>query len=163
MDEVLANEFNSAVEGRWPLSVVFADLDRFKQVNDTYGHPAGDTVLIEIAKLILEVVRASDCVARYGGEEFLMILPGTGVEDAQKVCERLLKRLRATRHVFAAGTLNVTASLGLATLSPSTPFPSVFSLIEAADRSVYAAKRAGRDRLVCYEARRWLPRALGSG
>jgi diguanylate cyclase (GGDEF)-like protein len=163
MDEVLANEFNSAVEGRWPLSVVFADLDRFKQVNDTYGHPAGDTVLIEIAKLLLEVVRASDCVARYGGEEFLMILPGTGVEDAQKVCERLLKRLRATRHVFAAGTLNVTASLGLATLSPSTPFPSVFSLIEAADRSVYAAKRAGRDRLVCYEARRWLPRALGSG
>ncbi len=152
MDDVLAREFDIAVEGRWPLSVVFADLDRFKQVNDTFGHPAGDSVLIATAKVILEVVRSSDCVARYGGEEFLLILPGTGAEDAKWVCERLMKRLRATRHEFAQQTLTVTASLGLATLSPSTPFRSVHSLVEAADRAAYAAKQAGRDRLVCFEA-----------
>jgi diguanylate cyclase (GGDEF)-like protein len=158
MDEVLAKEFAIAVEGRWPLSVVFADLDRFKLVNDNYGHPAGDAVLVESAKVILQVVRASDCVARYGGEEFLLILPGTGADDAIIVCERLLSRLRATRHELAGGAITVTASLGVSTLSPSTPFRSVLSLVEAADQSVYAAKQAGRDRVVRHDQ---LSRAAG--
>ena len=156
MDEILAKEFESARAGGWPLSVVFADLDRFKQVNDTYGHPAGDTVLIETAKLILSAVRTSDCVARYGGEEFVMILPGAGAKDAEIVCDRLLKSLRATRHTLPGGSLVVTASLGLATLSPGNPFPSVLALIEAADRSVYLAKQSGRDRVVCHESARWM-------
>jgi diguanylate cyclase (GGDEF)-like protein len=152
LDQVLEKEFQSAA-GAWPLSIVFADLDRFKQVNDTYGHPAGDTVLIATAKLILEVVRDSDCVARYGGEEFVIVLPGLGLTDAQAVCERLLKRLRNTRHALAAGSLVVTASLGLATHSASTPFSSAAKLIEAADRSVYVAKKAGRDRLICHDSK----------
>jgi len=151
MDEVLAKEFAIAVEGRWPLSVVFADLDRFKLVNDHYGHPAGDAVLVESARVILQVVRASDCVARYGGEEFLLILPGTGADEAIIVCERLLSRLRATRHELDGGAITVTASLGVSTFSPSTPFRSVLSLVEAADQSVYAAKQAGRDRVVRYD------------
>jgi diguanylate cyclase (GGDEF)-like protein len=152
MDEVLAREFANAVEGRWPLSVVFADLDRFKLVNDSYGHPAGDLVLVATAKVILEVLRSSDCVARYGGEEFLLILPGTSALDAKMVCERLMKRLQAIHHESAQGTFTVTASLGLATLSPSTPFRDVHSLIEAADRALYAAKQAGRNQIVCFEA-----------
>jgi diguanylate cyclase (GGDEF)-like protein len=81
LDEVLASEFQSAVAHGWPLSIVFADLDRFTLVNDTYGHLAGDTVLIVAARLILDVVRDSDRVARYGGEEFVIILPGLGDED----------------------------------------------------------------------------------
>ena len=155
LDQVLEKEFQSATAGGWPLSIVFADLDRFKQVNDTYGHPAGDAVLIATAKLILDVVRDTDCVARYGGEEFVIILPGLGLKDAQAVCERLLTRLRSTRHLLAAGPLTVTASLGLVTYSASTPFRSASHLIEAADRSVYGAKKAGRDRLVCHDSRAW--------
>jgi diguanylate cyclase (GGDEF)-like protein len=150
MDQVLEQEFRCAVENTWPLSVVFADLDRFKQVNDTHGHPAGDTVLIAAAKLIVDVVRDTDCVARYGGEEFVIILPGLAAEAAQIVCERLLERFRSTPHTLAAGPIFVTASLGLATYSASTPFRSVAELIEAADRCVYVAKNAGRDQLHCY-------------
>jgi diguanylate cyclase (GGDEF)-like protein len=152
LDQVLEQEFQSATAGGWPLSIVFADLDRFKQVNDTYGHPAGDTVLIATAKLILEVVRDTDCVARYGGEEFVIILPGLALKDAQTVCERLLKRLRSTRHTLAAGPLTVTASLGLATHRAGNPYSSALELIEAADRSVYVAKKEGRDRLVCFDS-----------
>ncbi len=152
LDEVLDREYRSAVAGDWPLSVVFADLDRFKLVNDTYGHPAGDAVLVATAKLILDVVRDSDCVARYGGEEFVIVLPGVAAETAAKICERLLDRLRRARHEFKEASIVATASLGLATHSSRTPFQSVAQLIEAADRSVYAAKKAGRDRLVCFDS-----------
>ena len=154
LDQELQKEFQASISGGWPLSIVFADLDRFKQVNDTYGHRAGDTVLIATEKLILEVVRDTDVVARYGGEEFVIILPGLATKEAEAVCERLLKSLRNTRHAVAAGHLTVTASLGLATHSASTPFRSVAEIIEAADRSVYMAKKAGRDQLICHESRR---------
>jgi diguanylate cyclase (GGDEF)-like protein len=155
LDQLLENEFQGATAGGWPLSIVFVDLDRFKHVNDTYGHPAGDMVLVATAKLILAAVRDTDCVARYGGEEFMIILPGIEMKDAQIVCVRLLKRLRSTRHALADGEVTVTASLGLATHSPSAPFPNVAQFIDAADRSVYAAKQAGRDRLICHDANAW--------
>jgi diguanylate cyclase (GGDEF)-like protein len=151
LDHVLDAEFRSAVAGGWPLSIVFADLDRFKQVNDTYGHPAGDAVLIATANIILDVVRDTDCVARYGGEEFIIILPGLGSDGAKKIGERLLARLRSAHHEVAGGTVIATASLGLATHHPATPFESAAKLLEAADRSVYAAKRQGRNRLVSYD------------
>ncbi|MDB6086509.1 MAG: hypothetical protein JWN43_4390, partial [Gammaproteobacteria bacterium] len=118
LDHVLDQEFRCAVAGGWPLSIVFADLDRFKLVNDTYGHPVGDTVLIATANIIADVVRDTDCVARYGGEEFIIILPGLGSEGARILGERLLMRLRTARHPVAGGTLVTTASLGIATLLP---------------------------------------------
>jgi diguanylate cyclase (GGDEF)-like protein len=152
LDRVLEAEFRSAVAGGWPLSIVFADLDHFKRVNDTYGHPAGDAVLTATASIILDVVRDTDCVARYGGEEFIIILPGLGADGAKKVAERLLNRLRSFHHPVVGGTLVTTASLGLATLHPGAPFDSAAQLLEAADRSVYAAKRRGRDRLVAFDA-----------
>jgi diguanylate cyclase (GGDEF)-like protein len=149
LDEVLEKEFQGAVAGGWPLSVVFADLDRFKHVNDTYGHPAGDEVLMTTARLFLDVLRDTDCVARYGGEEFVIVLPGLAADAARSVCERLLARLRACEHAVAGGTIRVTASLGIATHSGDTPYARVSDMIEAADRCVYAAKKGGRDRLVC--------------
>jgi diguanylate cyclase (GGDEF)-like protein len=153
LDQALDTEFRGAVTGGWPLSIVFIDLDHFKKVNDTHGHPAGDAVLVATAKILLDVVRDTDCVARYGGEEFIIILPGLGSEGAKKICDRLLSRLRAARHEIAGGTVIATASLGLATQHPGAPFASVSQLLEAADRSVYAAKRQGRDRMVCYDPR----------
>lgn len=150
IDDLLLQEFASAQTGGWPLSVVFADLDAFKKVNDTYGHAAGDAVLAGAAKSILAVLRDSDYVGRYGGEEFLIVLPGVSAESAGIVCERLLAGLRRTRHSHAAGQIHVTISLGLATHSEETPFPNAKALTEAADRSLYSAKRGGRDRLVRY-------------
>ena len=151
LDLVLRKEFQSAITGQWPLSIIFVDLDRFKLVNDTYGHPAGDIVLVATAQLLLEVVRETDCVARYGGEEFVIVLPGVGMSGAQALCERLLERLRSKRHVLSAASLTVTASLGLATHSDRTPFCSVAQILEAADRAVYSAKRAGRNRLIRHD------------
>lgn len=153
LDEVLVKEFHNAVDGGWPLSIIFADLDRFKLVNDTYGHPAGDKVLVAASQMIVDVMRDSDVVARYGGEEFVVILPGIGAEAAEAVCERLLARLRAAQHSVSQGMIRATASLGLATHSTSTPFNSVVDLLEAADQCVYAAKRAGRDRMVSFSPR----------
>ena len=148
LDRVLAAEFAIACRDNSFLSVVFADLDRFKLVNDTYGHPSGDAVLIGTAKLILGVVRGTDCVARYGGEEFVIILPGLAEDAAALICERLLQKLRNTRHDVTGGAITTTASLGLATHGGATRYASAAELVEAADRSVYAAKRAGRNRLV---------------
>lgn len=148
LDEVLAREFAMANASASPLSVVFCDLDRFKLINDTYGHPAGDTVLIGTARLIQSVVRTSDCVARYGGEEFVIVLPGQSMEAAAAVCDRMLQQLRSTQHEVTNGRITTTASLGLATHGDGCNYDSVAELVEAADRSVYAAKRAGRNRLV---------------
>jgi diguanylate cyclase (GGDEF)-like protein len=150
LDETLNREFCDAVHGGWALSIVFADLDRFKQVNDTHGHPTGDSVLIETARAFMSAVRDTDTVARYGGEEFVIVLPGLGANDARVVADRILMKLRSARHQVAGGSIRVTASLGLATLDGASGFKRVGDLIEAADRCVYAAKRAGRDRLVCF-------------
>jgi diguanylate cyclase (GGDEF)-like protein len=150
LDETLNREFGNALAGRWPLSIVFADLDRFKQVNDTHGHPTGDSVLIETARLFMSALREGDYVARYGGEEFVIVLPGVGTDEAVTVCDRILMKLRDARHQVAGGSIRVTASLGLATMDASVGFKRASDLIEAADRCVYAAKRAGRDRLVCF-------------
>jgi diguanylate cyclase (GGDEF)-like protein len=160
LDALLRQEFESAVASGWPLSVVFADLDCFKRVNDTYGHAAGDCVLATAAKLIGSVVRETDYVGRYGGEEFLIVLPGVTADVASKVCHRLLTRLRNTCHTLPAGKIQVTVSLGLATHSSTAPFRDVQSLIEAADRCVYAAKRAGRDRLVLFDGASPLARSM---
>ncbi len=161
LDETLNREFCSAVAGCWPLSIVFADLDRFKQVNDTHGHPTGDSVLIETARLFASTVRDSDTVARYGGEEFVIVFPGLATAEAATVAERILSKLRSARHQVAGGTIRVTASLGLATLDSTSGFRRVSDLIEAADRCVYAAKRAGRDRLVCFDPRGASSSAVG--
>jgi diguanylate cyclase (GGDEF)-like protein len=161
LDELLRKEFESSRAGGGPLSIVFVDLDRFKRVNDTYGHPVGDSVLVETARLFLAAVRDSDHVARYGGEEFVIVLPGIAMEGAKLVCERILAALRGARHHVSGGSIRVTASLGLATHDGTAPFHSVADMIEAADRCVYAAKRTGRDRLVCHDHKPAVRNALG--
>jgi diguanylate cyclase (GGDEF)-like protein len=148
LDLMLRREFQAAMIGHWPLSVVFVDLDRFKGINETYGHEAGDSVLVTTAKSIASVARDTDCVARYGGEEFVIVLPGLASAGAEVFCQRLIARLRSTLHPIRGTMVTVTASVGLATHTPKMPFQRASQLINAADRSVHAAKKSGRDRLV---------------
>ena len=107
--------------------------------------------MIGVAKIILEVVRDADCVARYGGEEFVIVLPGLPSNAAEIICERLLTRLRTAKHAVSGAMITTTASLGLATHGGNSRYGSAAELIEAADRSVYAAKKAGRNCLVRFD------------
>ena len=149
---VLQNEFNRANEHGWPLGVAFIDLDHFKQVNDLYGHQAGDEVLVSVARLLIMHLRQTDMIARYGGEEFLAVLPGIGTDAMYRLFVRVLDTLRNTKHVVKTGeTLRVTASIGLAAhLDRGYRFESYEALVLAADQMVYAAKRRGRDEIVIY-------------
>lgn len=125
-----------------PLCVIMADLDHFKQINDTYGHLIGDEVLRIAAARMLSGARAGDRVARYGGEEFLFILQDTDLEEGVEVAERVRARLNSDAIHCGETCLNVTLSLGLAQARDAD---LVDDLIERADNALYAAKAAGRD------------------
>jgi diguanylate cyclase (GGDEF)-like protein len=130
------------------LSVLLLDLDRFKSINDTYGHDAGDRVLQQIAEVIAGCARVSDVTARLGGEEFALALPETSIDGALRLAERLRSGIAdAVMHVPGTDGIHVTTSIGVATLSPSTP--SAASLLQQADRALYAAKGEGRNRVHC--------------
>lgn len=124
-----------------PLAVLLVDVDRFKAVNDTYGHAVGDRVLASVAEALRACVRAGDLVVRWGGEEFLVALPGIDVAVARRVAERVRAEVVARE---VAGLPPVTASIGLA---PRRPGEALDALVERADVALYAAKEAGRDRV----------------
>ena len=126
------------------LSVVFCDVDRFKLVNDTHGHPVGDLVLRGVARVISGEARATDLVARYGGEEFAVIMPETDGAGALVIAERIRARLEATTFPTELGALRVTLSLGIATFPGDGKEKS--RLVEVADACLYHAKRSGRNR-----------------
>ncbi len=152
LDEYLEKEFEQAKAHGWPLSIAFVDLDHFKQVNDTYGHQAGDLVLQGAADVLQDSVRPSDVVARYGGEEFVVLLCGTDRDGANEVARRLVETFRAKSHdVGNERKLTVTASIGVATFDSRTTYPSIEDLMKAADEAVYKAKSDGRDRYVIHE------------
>lgn len=143
--ERLRDEFRRAQRYDDALSLILLDLDHFKQVNDQYGHAAGDGVLREVAAALQRGVRETDLVARYGGEEFAVLLPRTHLTGALTVAERVRRELRALR-LGAEGTLRVTASLGVS----SFPHRSVLTpeqLLLTADEALYRAKHEGRDRI----------------
>ena len=130
-----------------PLSLIMLDLDDFKRVNDSLGHPAGNEVLREFAMLVTGGARATDVAARYGGEEFGLILPHTQGERAVRVAERI--RLAVEDFVFLDGAhpLHVTVSAGVATVAPAPAEGPAGLLVAAADRALYAAKKAGKNRV----------------
>jgi len=151
LDEVLETEFSCAKEQGWPLTLVLVDLDQFKQINDTYGHQAGDEVLRQAAVLLSACARDTDIVARYGGEEFVLLLPGTGMRGAKIVCERMVKAFRETYHkVSDDQEVVVTVSIGFTVHGEVTRFTSTQAFLRAADLALYAAKAEGRDRVVVY-------------
>jgi diguanylate cyclase (GGDEF)-like protein len=126
-----------------PLSVVLADLDGFKDVNDEHGHAVGDAVLRAFAEVLRETLRESDVAGRWGGEEFLLLLPGADEEGAAQLAERVRTRL-AARSIPGVPGLRVTASFGVAEYAGET---NTGQLVAAADGALYRAKRAGKDRV----------------
>jgi len=146
LEETLTTELARARRLGHELCLILADLDRFKQVNDRFGHPTGDEVLRVFAQALAGTVRAGDVAGRWGGEEFALILAGVGVEGGIELAERA--RRRTSTHPVTAPTgevVTVTASFGVAACSGSA---GVDELIDAADSALYAAKRDGRDRVV---------------
>jgi two-component system, cell cycle response regulator len=143
----LAHAFDHSNRYRRPLSVALIDVDRFKDINDSFGHQAGDTVLAEVAKRFSGSVRSSDCLARYGGEEFVVLLPETQLEDAVSFGEKLRAAVASAPVPIAEGrALPVTVSVGAASLA-HTQFNSPTEMIAAADQALYRAKRNGRNRV----------------
>lgn len=127
-----------------PAAVLLLDVDRFKAINDTYGHNAGDVALREVAERLKAHLRGSDVVARYGGEEFMVVLAGAPAEYAQAVAERLRLALGQAPIRVGAAELPVTASLGLVVAAAGSP---VSAAVAAADRALYRAKEGGRNRV----------------
>lgn len=127
------------------LAAILLDIDRFKQINDTYSHAVGDQVLRILADRCQENLRDMDILARYGGEEFAILLPETDIESAQRVAERLREQVAQTPFVTERGPISITISLGLTSTLYETPDIAV--LLDRADTAMYAAKQAGRNRV----------------
>ena len=131
---------------RRPLAVLMLDIDRFKRINDTYGHATGDQVLIVLADTLREVLRSADICGRYGGEEFVCLLPETTEIEARVVAERLRMAMAEQAIATAEGELHFNVSIGLAEAEPGDS--TVETLIQRADVAMYEAKAAGRNRVV---------------
>ncbi|MBW3657820.1 MAG: diguanylate cyclase [Actinobacteria bacterium] len=145
----LETEFERAVRYGRPLAFLLLDVDHFKAVNDTHGHPAGDVVLRAVADEIQDAVRGVDRVGRWGGEEFAVLLPETVRADAEHVAERVAKVIRQRVVIVDGDPIRVTASLGLTVFDPELQVAtSTAELVERADRALYTAKEEGRDRVV---------------
>lgn len=149
-DQRLIAEMAEAKRRGTALSLVMCDLDHFKSLNDTFGHPAGDMVLEIFASLITKEIRVNDIACRYGGEEFALILPRTDANEAVGVCERIRKALCA-RTFRKYPEIQATVSLGV-TDTPNAETGEPGPWIEAADHALYSAKQAGRNRVHVYRA-----------
>lgn len=150
--EHMQREHSRARRHGEPYSVLMMDIDHFKKINDVYGHPAGDTVLREIAGIFRDTVRSTDFPARYGGEEFIVFLPQTRLPEAALVGERI--RVSVERFVFAAPSpmIRCTVSVGIADYLPGGE-GTERDVIGRADQALYAAKRAGRNQVKCDPAK----------
>ncbi|WP_259238217.1 sensor domain-containing diguanylate cyclase [Rheinheimera pacifica] len=143
----LGYEIQRAGRYQHPLSLLLFDLDKFKDLNDQYGHQGGDFVLIELSRLIDSLLRDTDLFGRYGGEEFGIILPDTGMTGALQVANRICDTVARHKMLYNQQTLKATISIGVASYFDH----SVDELIQRADTALYCAKRQGRNRAVAYQ------------
>jgi two-component system chemotaxis family response regulator WspR len=142
--DVLEKELARAGRDSTPLAIVMADLDKFKSINDRFGHPTGDAVLQQASRRLIGAVRAYDHVGRYGGEEFLIVLPNCDGEQAGKLSERLRQSIAEPPMNAEGKELQVTCSFGVASTGASAGV-TVAALVHAADDALYLAKEAGRN------------------
>jgi len=148
--ELLDRELTLAQRRDQPVSFCMVDIDRFKRLNDTYGHQAGDEVLVGVSRLLAAGLRKSDPVGRYGGEEFGIVLGACGPDKAAALCERLRTTIGEHRFELGGQQVQVTISLGLAWAGVHETVAET-ELIRRADRALYRAKAEGRNRLVLQE------------
>jgi len=144
--DFLAAELSRAWRDQKPLTVMMADIDHFKSVNDRFGHPAGDGVLCEVSRRLRASIRAYDAVGRFGGEEFLVVAPGCEKEPGMVQAERLRAVIAAEPVVFKDLSIPVTVSVGVATTPEPKP-QDLEVLLSAADEALYRAKAGGRNRV----------------
>ena len=151
--ERLIEEFTRAKRYGEEFSVILLDVDRFKEYNDSFGHPAGDEVLKQVAAIMQETARETDYVARYGGEEFIVSLPHTNAQGAIEAAERLRIKIETAEWAFRP----ITVSIGIAHITPRVETPAM--LVEDADKALYSSKSGGRNRTSLHEVEhRWTAR-----
>jgi two-component system, cell cycle response regulator len=149
--DILRKESERALRSKSPLAVIMADIDHFKQINDTYGHLAGDAVLRGAAERMLGSIRSYDAVGRYGGEEFLIVAPGCDASDGAHMAERFRNSFSESAIDALGRPLSLTMSFGVADTSVG---PKQDEILRAADIALYAAKRAGRNRVeICSQVK----------
>jgi len=148
---ILAIEAQRCDKIGMPLSVIVMDLDLFKKINDTYGHPAGDEVLVRVTSRLRSCIRQQDSLGRYGGEEFLAVLPGSSHEVASAIAQRMREAVAAQGVSIGEAVVDVTISAGVCS-TDMFPSASTDELISRADKALYAAKDAGRNRVVLAQA-----------
>jgi diguanylate cyclase (GGDEF)-like protein len=144
--EILEKELSRFLRDGFPVSVTMVDLDYFKRINDTWGHPAGDVVLREIGKRMRSVIRTYDAAARFGGEEFLLVASGTDLLGAEKQAERVRYSICSEPVEFGDALIPITVSMGVAEASHG--LQKADDLLRAADGALYLAKNQGRNRVV---------------
>ena len=145
--ETLEKQMSLAKRHKEPLSLLIADLDHFKKVNDTYGHTAGDCALQQVSMILKDSIRESDTLCRYGGEEFAVIMPMTGITDALEKADKIRQYVESTNFdtVAPGKSLEITISIGVASFPENgTEYDA---LVDAADGALYKAKRNGRNRV----------------
>jgi len=152
LDSMIDHEITGADRYDRPFSMIIFDLDHFKRVNDTYGHPVGDSVLKQTAELVGKVLRKSDLFIRLGGEEFLILLPDTDMEGARSTAEKVRKVLETRMHPVAG---KCTASFGVAERKKNESYESVYKKV---DEALYFAKENGRNKVICYNENEYIPR-----
>jgi diguanylate cyclase (GGDEF)-like protein/PAS domain S-box-containing protein len=151
LEEVLGRELILAERQNYPVSMIMADIDHFKKVNDHYGHLAGDEVLRAFAALLKRSARASDIYCRYGGEEFLLVLPQMSGEKAAARAEELRRTVAAAPFRYGASAIPITASFGVAAFPANGEAGE--RVVDAADKALYEAKKSGRNRVRLSEVR----------
>lgn len=155
LEERLQESFEYARRVGEPLALVMCDLDQFKSVNDTYGHPVGDAVLRQLAQILRAQARGIDRIGRYGGEEFMLLLPGTTAEEAAGMAERVRNAVQSHTFSMDGVTLQRTLSCGVAAW-PHPQLRDAAELVRAADDALYVAKETGRNRVVTFGSREFL-------
>jgi len=152
--EKIESEINRSLRHGSSMALLMIDLDHFKDVNDTYGHTAGDEVLRDVARVLKESCRVYDVPGRYGGEEFCVVLPETTLHSTPTVAERIRQRLEQNAREIGGASVIVTASIGIAGVEGdgTDPVLSPGMLIERADRALYSAKNHGRNCVAVWDS-----------
>ena len=149
---LLRNELSRSARELTPVSLLLCDVDHFKKINDTHGHPSGDEVLAEVSTRLLDSVRSHDAVGRYGGEEFLIVLSGCDAEHLEGRAEQVRKAISDVPFSTAQGPIFVSLSIGAITVHNWDKSNPIEPLLKQADLALYRAKESGRNRVVYAES-----------